>query len=140
MKRCLSAIGFFVVLQTMAVLGQTPASTPDENPEGNTGALKAQVTTGGSYDAHSGNATRSITDLHVPGALGVYGLDFTRYWNCLRNDYDNNFAWTSPNFGAPGWSHSWEWHALEEDTSDKLDPTEQITTEEIFTTAITITF
>ena len=58
--------------------GAGPLPTPDENPEGNTGALKSQVETGGSYDAHSGNASRIVNDLHVPGALGTCGLDFTR--------------------------------------------------------------
>ncbi|MEY2482620.1 MAG: hypothetical protein QOK24_1148 [Verrucomicrobiota bacterium] len=144
MKRCygrLRAIGFFFALQTGAVLGQTPAATPDENPEGNTGALKAQVTTGASFDAHSGNETRAIIDLHVPGALGIYGLDFTRYWNSLRNENENGFAVASPDFGASGWSHSWEWYAREEDTDERLDPTEQDPYgEEIWTTAITITF
>ncbi|MEY2494243.1 MAG: hypothetical protein QOJ45_735, partial [Verrucomicrobiota bacterium] len=118
---------------------QTPAATPDANPEGNTGALKAQVTTGGSYDAHSGNATRSVNDLHVPGALGVYGLDFTRYWNSIPNDHDNSFAALPISFGASGWSHSWEWHAQEEDYSENIDPMDD-QSEQIFTTAITITF
>ncbi|MEY2484216.1 MAG: hypothetical protein QOK24_2744 [Verrucomicrobiota bacterium] len=137
----LCAIGFSFALQTTAVLGQTPAATPDENPEGNTGALKGQVTTGASYDAHSGNATRVVTDMHVPGALGVYGLDFTRYWNSLHNNTENGFAVTSPAFGASGWSHSWEWYAREEDTDERLDPTETDPNgEEIWTTAITITF
>src|SRR5947208_17164469 len=81
----------FFGLGVGSVVAQTPAATPDENPEGNTGALKAQVTTGASYDAHSGNATRIVSDLHVPGALGVYGLDFTRYWNSIPNDHDNPY-------------------------------------------------
>jgi RHS repeat-associated protein len=142
MKRCygrLGAIGFFFALHTTAMLGQTPAATPNENPEGNTGALKGQVTTGASYDAHSGNGTRVVTDLHLPGALGVYGLDFTRYWNSLRNDTENAYAVTSPAFGASGWSHSWEWHVQEEDYSENIDPMDD-QSEEIFTTAITITF
>jgi RHS repeat-associated protein len=116
---------------------QTPAPTPDENPEGNTGALKAQVTTGASYDAHSGSATRIVNDLHVPGAPGVYGLDFTRYWNSVPNDYGNPYAALPSSFGASGWSHSWEWHAFEEETSDNVAGDG---TEEIYTTAITITF
>ncbi|MEN3370689.1 MAG: hypothetical protein V7609_2832, partial [Verrucomicrobiota bacterium] len=102
MKTRLRAICFFFALQTTAMLGQTPGATPDENPEGNTGALKGQVTTGSSYDAHSGNGVRVVTDLHLPGALGVYGLDFTRYWNSLRNDTENAYAVTSPAFGASG--------------------------------------
>ena len=110
---------------------------PDENPEGNTGALKPQIQTGGSYDAHSGNATRMVNDLHVPGALGDYGLDFTRYWNSVPNDNDNSSAVWPTDFGTSGWSHSWGWYAGEEDTSDNPGGDG---TEEIFTTAVTITF
>jgi YD repeat-containing protein len=136
----LSSTGLcFLVLGVGSLLAQTPAATPDENPEGNTGALKAQVTTGGSYDAHSGNATRIVNDLHVPGALGVYGLDFTRYWNSIPNDHDNAYAQPPTDFGFSGWSHSWGWYAYEEDTSEKIDPMDD-NSEEIFTTAITITF
>src|SRR5438045_7866976 len=93
-------------------LGSLLAQAPDENPEGNTGALKSQITTGGSYDAHSGNATRSANDLHMPNAVGVYGLDFTRYWNSIPNDYANADATLPISFGNSGWSHSWEWHAV----------------------------
>ena len=131
------ALTCFLSLGIGSLFAQAPAATPDENPEGNTGALKAQITTGGSYDAHSGNATRSVNDLHAPGALGAYGLDFTRYWNSVPNDYYNPSAALPSSFGASGWSHSWEWHAFEEDTSDSVAGDG---TEEIFTTAITITF
>ncbi len=127
------------VVRLSSLHAQTPAATPDENPEGNTGALKSQVATGGSYDAHSGNGTRIVTDLHLPGALGVHGLDFTRYWNSTPNDHDNQFAVAPAHFGPCGWSHSWEWHAEEEDTSEKIDPMDD-NSEEIWTTAITITF
>ncbi|PYI93375.1 MAG: hypothetical protein DME97_06470 [Verrucomicrobia bacterium] len=140
MKKLLFLAGICLVgLGAGSVVAQTPAATPDENPEGNTGALKAQVTTGASYDAHSGNATRIVNDLHVPGALGVYGLDFTRYWNSIPNDHDNPYAQLPTDFGFSGWSHSWGWYAYEEDTSEKIDPMDD-NSEEIFTTAITITF
>ena len=97
------------------IQAQTPDATPeDANPTGNAGALKAQIQTGGSYDAHSGNATRIVNDLQVPNALGVYGLDFTRYWNSTHNDYDNSeIEWPS-DFGTSGWSHSWRWTAAYE--------------------------
>jgi hypothetical protein len=111
--------GFFLIAAESAVRAQTPVASPDENPTANTGALKAQIETGGSYSAESGNATRIIPDLHVPGALGVYGLDFTRYWNSLRNDRDpgNQHLHPEPipnqptDFGSAGWSHSWSWKA-----------------------------
>ena len=104
---------FFFAVDAANLPAQAPAPTPDVNPEGNTGALKTQIQTGGSYDAHSGNGTRIVTDLSVPGSLGVYGLDFTRYWNSVPNDLENPYADWSTDFGASGWSHSWKWTALE---------------------------
>jgi RHS repeat-associated protein len=127
--------GLFLRLSSLSA--QT--ATPNENPEGDTGALKSQITTGGSYDGHSGNGTRIVTDLHLPGALGAHGLDFTRYWNSTPNDHDNQFAVAPTNFGPCGWSHSWEWHAEEEETDEKIDPKDD-NSEEIWTIAITITF
>ena len=85
-----------------SLIAQTQGPTPDENPESNTGALKEQIRTGCSYDAHSGNATRIVEDLHLPGALGKYGLDLTRYWNSLHPDYDNTFAEWPADFGSSG--------------------------------------
>jgi RHS repeat-associated protein len=116
---------------------QAPEPTPDENPEGNTGALKSQIETGGSYNAHTGNGTRSVTDLQVPGAVGVYGLDFTRYWNSLPVRQDNPAAANPKSFGASGWSHSWEWQ------TQYMEEIEQIGGdggEQIYTTSITIVF
>src|SRR3977135_1676841 len=117
MRRLLTSlvISFvFVAVAGSRLLADAPAPTPDDNPTGNTGALKEQIQTAGSYDAHSGNATRIVNDLHLPGALGVYGLDFTRYWNSLHPDLDSNpnVEWPE-DFGAAGWSHSWRWTATE---------------------------
>ena len=119
------------------LVAQAPAATPDENPTGNTGALKSQIETGGSYDPNSGNGTRIVTDLHVPGALGAYGLDFTRYWNSLHNDYENPDAEWPQDFGMSGWSHSWHWTAEYLTVSDPIGGDNG---EEIFNTSIMITF
>jgi RHS repeat-associated protein len=137
--------GFFLAAAVRAVRAQTPVAGPDENPTANTGALKAQIETGGSYDAHSGNATRIIPDLHFPGAVGVYGLDFTRYWNSLRNDRDPGSEYLHPepvpdqptDFGSPGWSHSWSWHA---DYEQYLQEVGGDGGQEIYWMSITITF
>jgi hypothetical protein len=83
-----SIVALVVSVGPGSAAAQSPGATPEDNPPGNSGALKAQVATAGSYDAHSGNATRIVPDLHLPGALGVYGLDFTRYWNSTHSDYD----------------------------------------------------
>jgi hypothetical protein len=132
------AMPFLLAVGIENMWAVAPAPTPPENPEGNTGALKSQVQTGGSYDAHSGNATRIVNDLHVPGALGAYGLDFTRYWNSVPNDDDNPYADWPMDFGNSGWSHSWKWTAWE---SHELTPHDDGTqTPEIYATVITITF
>jgi RHS repeat-associated protein len=101
----------FFLLAESSLFAQIPTPPPTDNPEGDTGALKAQIQTAGSYDAHSGNATRIVNDLHVPGALGGYGLDLTRYWNSVPNDTNNADAEFPMDFGASGWSHSWKWTA-----------------------------
>jgi len=119
-----------------ALFAQAPVATPDENPESNTGALKAQVTTGGSYDVHSGNATRSVSDLHVPDALGMYGLDFTRYWNSLHNEDANMVAAWPMDFGG-GWSHSWRWAAASD--CEDIDG-EHGNSVRVYVSSITITF
>jgi YD repeat-containing protein len=137
----------FSLIGGSTVRAQAQATVPDDNPTANTGALKAQIETGGSYDAHSGNATRIIPDLHFPGALGVYGLDFTRYWNSLRNDRDPGEQHLHPepipdqptDFGSPGWSHSWSWKA---DYEDYVEITGEDTGNqtEWYTMMLTITF
>ncbi|HZE58154.1 MAG TPA: hypothetical protein VE031_09900, partial [Chthoniobacterales bacterium] len=120
-------------------LGQAPNPDANANPTGNTGALKAQITTGGSYDAHSGNGTRTVTDLRVPGALGDYGLDFTRYWNSLPLDADDPNVKNPSDFGASGWSHSWGWSAVyEEEPPAIIAGTDQESN--YYVTSITITF
>ena len=138
MRARLIAVTALLLLFAIANLGAqgTPAPTPEENPTGNSGALKSQIQTGGSYDAHSGNATRVVNDLHVPGALGGYGLDFTRYWNSTHNDYDDPNAEWPLDFGMSGWSHSWHWRA------EYVAYTEQAVDggETLFFTAIIITF
>jgi RHS repeat-associated protein len=143
MKRRFFALLVFLFLVGLAganALAQgTPAPTPEENPNGNAGALKAQIGTAGSYDAHSANGTRMVTDLHVPGALGDYGLDFTRYWNSTHNDLDDPNAEWPMDFGASGWSHSWHWNAEFITYSEPLHPMED-GGEEMFFTAIIITF
>ena len=82
------AAAVLFTLTTMAHAQESQA-----NPNGDAGALKEMVETGGGYSPHSGNASRSVTDLEVRGAVGQYGLDFTRTWNSTKG----------------GWTHSWDW-------------------------------
>jgi RHS repeat-associated protein len=111
-RRLLITISTMLAVGGGALFGQAPNPDSHDNPTGNTGALKPQITTAGSYDAHSGNGTRIVTDLQVPGALGVYGLDFARYWNSLPVDRDNPDAAAPSDFGNSAWSHSWGWSAV----------------------------
>ena len=111
-----ATFAFLLAMGNSALVAQTP--TGDEDPTAKTGALKSQIETAGSYNAHSGNMTRAVPDMKMPGALGVYGLNFTRYYNSLRSDRIQNLYLNphpEPNqptdFGAPGWSHSWRWSA-----------------------------
>ena len=113
---------------------------PDEDPQGETGALREQVTTGGSYSAHSGNATRAVNDLHVPGALGTYGLDFTRYWNSVHNEDSNESAHWPTDFGSTGWSHSWRWVAAYRDDEIIGDGEISPDMHRTWITSITITY
>ena len=135
----LAALFFLFVLGIGNLLADGPPAIPmpPENPEGNTGALRSQVQTGGSYDAHSGNASRMVNDLHVPGALGTYGLDFTRYWNSLHDEDTNSAADWPTDFGYSGWSHSWRWSAVFD--WEVPDP-ENGGSATSFITSITVTF
>jgi RHS repeat-associated protein len=71
----------------------------NDNPTGPSGEFNGSVTTGGSYDPYTGNAVRSVTDLVISGAVGQYGLSFSRTWNTR----------------TPGWlySHSWSIENIE---------------------------
>lgn len=118
---------------------------PHQDPTGQTGVLKANVQTGCGYNAHSGNASRSVTDLAVPGALGEYGLNFIRNWNSVPPAHDLiNAPAIMPrgDFGQSGWSHSWAWTAEVQHDLPSLvigggGPNE---TDHIYETSIAITF
>jgi len=107
--RSILAQFFLFALGTATLLAEAP--TPNENPQGDTGALKEQITTGGSYNGHSGSGSRIVRDLEMPGALGG-GLDFTRYWNSVHPEDTDQAAVWSMDFGYSGWSHSWKWSAV----------------------------
>jgi RHS repeat-associated protein len=82
-------VSALLLLPLPTVLGQVG----NNNPTGPAGDFNGEVTTGCSYDPYTGNAKRTITDLVVPGAVGKYGLTYSRTWNSR--------------FGA--WSHSFNW-------------------------------
>ena len=85
--------------------------TGNDSPGGVSGGYNGQVTTGCSYDAYSGNATRAITDIVVSGSVGAYPLAFARYANSRyatgQDDYGNGL---NSDFGEGGsWLHSYQW-------------------------------
>ena len=66
------------------------------------------MTTAGSYDPYTGNATRTIVDAVVPGTAGDYGLAFARTTNSRREltvAYDAHFG------DGGNWRHSYQWAA-----------------------------
>lgn len=95
------------VTMSIGSYGILHAQLGENNPTGLTGEFNGNVTTGGSYDAYTGNAKRSITDIVVPGAVGTYPLAFTRTIN-TRTSYAN-YAWAAPFGRAGGWRHSYQW-------------------------------
>lgn len=87
----------------IAVISEPAFGTGNDNPTGVTGQYNGSITTAGSYDPYTGNATRAITDLTVTGAVGAYPLQWSRTLN-TRNV-------TSPRaMGRGGWTHSYDWH------------------------------
>src|SRR6266446_7663776 len=84
-----------LLLFTFAVTAQLRSQVGNNNPTGPTGEFNGNVTTGCSYDPYTGNATRTVTDIIVAGAVGKYGLSYSRTWNS-RNVY-------------AGWIGSYDW-------------------------------
>ena len=79
------------------------AQVGDNNPSGVSGIFNGQVYTGCSYDPYTGNATRSITDIAVAGAVGEYPLALVRIANSRKPSITEVFGW------AGGWNHNYNW-------------------------------
>src|ERR1041384_7191542 len=63
-----------------------------DTPTGVAGGFGGSITTaGGSFDPYERNATRSITDIVVPGA--VVPFTYTRIWNS-RSGWSDNWSWS----------------------------------------------
>src|ERR1700730_4414491 len=92
------ALVFVSIVFPLAVLH---AQVGNNNPTGPTGDFNGEVTTGCSYDPYTGNAKRTVTDIVVAGAVGKYGLSYSRTWNS-RNAY-------GPYLGNSGWLGSYDW-------------------------------
>lgn len=82
-------------------LGQGAGDTPT----GPAGGYGGSITTGGgSFDPYERNATRSITDIVVPGA--VVPFTYTRIWNSQGGPLGS------------GWRHNWQWDLDEHSTTE----------------------
>lgn len=88
----------FFLLCSVVLVGFPSASNlvaqGEDNPTGVSGIYNGNVTTGGSYDAHTGNAIRAVTDLVVPGCVGAYPLKWTRYFNTRSDGWRFPTAYT----------------------------------------------
>jgi len=74
------------------------------NPTGVSGIFNGNITTGCSYDPYTGNATRSITDIAVAGAVGQYPLALVRTYNSRVS------VGGAARFGVAGqWTHNYSW-------------------------------
>ena len=84
-------------------VSQLLAQVGDNNPSGHSGIFNGQVNTGCSYDPWTGNATRSITDISVAGAVGEYPLALVRAANSRNPSTTEVFGF------AGGWNHNYNW-------------------------------
>jgi RHS repeat-associated protein len=85
----------FLPLAAFAQEPDAPENTAgDDNPLGVAGIYNGNVTTGCSYDPHSGNAHRAIDDIVVPGTVGSYPLKWTRHWNSHGRTKHAPSKWT----------------------------------------------
>src|SRR5213592_347168 len=79
MNNLTKLIGSAFIFLLLAV--SVRAQVGNDNPTGISGIYNGNVTTAGSYDPYTSNATRSVTDISVAGAVGAYPLAFTRTMN-----------------------------------------------------------
>jgi len=78
------------------------AQVGDNNPSGASGIFNGQAGACG-YDPYTGNASRSITDIVVSGAVGEYPLALVRTANSRAPSATEVFGW------AGGWNHNYNW-------------------------------
>ena len=86
----------------------------NDNPTGTAGVFNGNSTTGCSYDPYTSNATRTIPDITVAGAVGGYPLQWSRTMNSRA--YGNTFG-----LGA-AWRHSYQWIMADSETFNTFEP------------------
>jgi RHS repeat-associated protein len=112
-------VRFILAFSALTLVSQLRGQVGNDNPTGPSGMFNGNITTGCSYDPYTGNATRTVTDIVVSGAVGEYPLAFSRTYNS-RNA--GGGLWFG---GAGGWHHNYEW-SLEDSvvrTTPNVQPT-----------------
>lgn len=102
--------GLLIALSTHDLLGQVG----NDNPDGASGIFNGQAG-GCGYDPYTGNATRSITDISVAGAVGAYPLALVRTANSRAPSTTEVFSWSG------GWNHNYNW-ILEDSPLGSIQP------------------
>jgi RHS repeat-associated protein len=96
-----------IIRTAVAILLGVPclvrAQVGQNNPTGVYGVYGTIINTGCAVSPYTANATRSITDLVVPGSIGTYPLAFTRFSNSRAGAANGPFG------GAGSWRHSYQW-------------------------------
>lgn len=93
---------FFAAAIVSVSLLPTAFGQGEDNPTGVTGVFNGNSDTGCSYDPYTGNATRTIPDITVAGAVGAYPLVWARTMNS-RMVMNGSFG------AGGGWQHSYQW-------------------------------
>jgi RHS repeat-associated protein len=110
MKR-LSLISTLAFAVAFAFVSPLRAQVGNDNPSGVSGIFNGNITTGCSYDPYTGNATRTITDIAVAGAVGDYPLALVRTAN--SRSPATNYMFERPG----GWTHNYNWNLEDSPTS-----------------------
>jgi hypothetical protein len=99
------------LLTVCLAIGSQPAkaqSVGSDDPVGVEGGYDGYIRTGSGYDPYTGSIVRSVTDFTVQGAVGKYGLHWTRTYHSRRTIVEVPVA--GPSFGTRGqWTHSYNW-------------------------------
>ena len=83
-----------ILIVCAGFIGPPEALGQGDTPTGLAGGYGGSITTGaGSFDPYERNATRTITDIVVPGA--VVPFTYTRIWNSqgALNGWRDNWSW-----------------------------------------------